>query len=159
MSNSYGLRDRNNIRIPIRYSSAESLAQNAGPGRDSARRQRAGKKDAITKRINQIHEIIEQGGSRTKLRSLEGHLQRLINEAYACHECLMGHLDSNDEEFSDTWVEELSLNVDTCIADINEYIEERLGDPHPVCPHWGLCRGGLISFLVPPLTVKVCQGK
>ena len=93
------------------------------------KRKRAGKKGLITKKILQIKQLIEERGSRTKLKFLHESLIMVKREAENLHVERMQLLPENDENYGDDWVEDISFNVDECSSEINEYLISRRDDP------------------------------
>ena len=92
------------------------------------KRKRNGKKWAITKYIQEINMLVAKNGSRTKLKYLREFLNESLKSAYTLHENFMLRLDEEDPDFSDHWIEELSVRVNTCFAAINSYLVEREND-------------------------------
>lgn len=93
-----------------------------------AKRKRNGKKHMITKMINEIEELVVNKGSRTKLKYLRSSLDDTLKHAIVLHEELMLLLPEDDPQFTDQWIEELSLRVNTCFADIEQYFADRKDD-------------------------------
>ena len=88
------------------------------------KRQRAGKKGSITKRIEQLNRLLSEGGSRTKIKYLHSAMIEVHNATKAICEQINVLMDSDDTD----WIEEVDLNVDTCTAEVNEYLEARKDD-------------------------------
>ena len=89
----------------------------------SLRRQRAGKKGLITKRIQQLDELTSQGGSRTRTTSLLQSLIEVKHEAKKINQSLED-LGEDTEDWMD-WMDEISLAIDNCKANIEEYLDSR----------------------------------
>ena len=79
----------------------------------SLRRQRAGKKGSITKRIQQLEELTRQGGSRTRTISLLQSLIEVKHEAKKINQSL-----EDLGEDTEDWMDEISLAIDNCKANI-----------------------------------------
>lgn len=92
------------------------------------KRKRNGKKWTITKSIQEIGSLIIKRGSRTKISYLKDYLSETLSSAYSLHEELMLQLEEDDSDFSDIWIEELSVRVNTCFAEIDSYLKEREND-------------------------------
>ena len=92
-------------------------------------RKRNGKKHRITKMIPEITTLVGQRGSRTQIRFLKTSLDETLKSAIEYHEALMILLPDDDPRFSDEWIEELALSVNTCIAAIEAYLNDRKDDP------------------------------
>ena len=73
--------------------------------------------------------LVAKNGSRTKLKHLRGFLNESLKSAYTLHENFMLRLDEEDPDFSDHWIEELSVRANTCFAAIDSYFVERENDP------------------------------
>ena len=121
----HNLRDRNKIQVPARY---RDLADENKQKLKQQKRKRAGSKTAITKRVHQILELIQEFGSRTKISFLHDELKHVLHEAIVRHEELMSMLEEDNEQFSDDWIEDLKLVVSTCSGDVNEYFQRRVDD-------------------------------
>ena len=89
------------------------------------KRIRAGKKGSITKRIDQLLALIEARGSRTKIKYLLSSMLEVFNATKeVCNELTSLTVDPDQE-----WFEEVSMRVDTCAADVRDYIDSRRCDP------------------------------
>ena len=88
-------------------------------------RLRAGKKGSITKRIDQLNKLINEGGSRTKVKYL---LTAMMGVHKAAKE-LSEEFDTLAAEPDLDWIEELNLRVDTCIGEVQDYISSRQNEP------------------------------
>ena len=88
------------------------------------RKQRGWKKGSITKRINQIEEIMKENGSRTRIRSLFDSMLEVRKDAKEINQKL-----EDLGEDTESWVDDLDYQVDNIKAKIDEYIELRQGDP------------------------------
>ena len=119
----HNLRDRALIYSPLRYTEQPQTWNSP----ETLRRKRGGKKGSITKRIKQIDEIIVKRGSRSKLMVLLEQLNVTLNDAIILHDALMEKIDKNEADYSDDYIEELSIEVDTCTSNVMEYLEERAG--------------------------------
>ena len=91
-------------------------------------RKRNGKKFVTTKMVAEIEQLISRRGSRTKLRYLRDSLNESLRDATTKHEELMLLLDEDDPNFNDYWIEEISLRVNTCLANISTYLRDREND-------------------------------
>ena len=121
------LRPRDQLRPPAGLMATLETDQSRTEAQ--IRRKRSGKKSSITRRIQEIDRIIKERGSRTKLQFLREGLEEVWKEAIELHEQLMQHLDQNDKEFSDDWIEELGIKVNTCLSNIHDYMIQRQNDP------------------------------
>ena len=97
-----------------------------------AKRRRAGKKSAITRKINEIKDLIHERGSRSKIKYLNEILKSNLKEAIERHEELMLLIEEDDPDFDDEWINDLSLSVDSCIAETERYFLDRIDDPDSV---------------------------
>ena len=88
-------------------------------------RLRAGKKGSITKRIDALHRLIEEGGSRTKIKYLLDALHKVHEETKELCEELNQLIAEPDNE----WMEAVTLRVDICASDVQDYINQRVLDP------------------------------
>ena len=88
------------------------------------RKQRGGKKGSITKRINQIEEIMKENGSRTRIRSLFDSLLEVRKDAKDINQKL-----KDLREDTENWMDDLDFQVDSIKAKIEEYLESRQADP------------------------------
>ena len=108
--------------------------QSEKPSLSHAKRRRGGKKSAITRKINEINNLVTERGSRTKIKYLRNILKTNLNEAIQLHEELMLLLDEKDPDFNDEWINNLSFTVDTCIAGTEKYFLDRIDDPDSTEP-------------------------
>ena len=92
-------------------------------------RKRAGKAAYIKKLINEIQRLINERGSRTKIRLMKDQIEKSFPDAYQLHEALMQILDEGDPNLNDEWITSLEFDIQTCYADIAEYLSQREGDP------------------------------
>lgn len=100
-----------------------------------AERKPAGKSSSITKRIKKIKENVEERGSRRKFTFLKDFLLQTLKEAITAHESLVELLGTNEKDFNDDWIGNLSLRVNTCYSEIECYFAERGNDtPSVVTP-------------------------
>ena len=79
---------------------------------------RAGKKGSITKRIEQLSRLVSEGGSRTKIKYL---LVALVEVVNATKDVCRGDPDQE-------WIEQVTMRVDTCAAEVQDYIDARKDD-------------------------------
>ena len=86
---------------------------------------RSSKKGWITKRVDQLNRLVSEGGSRTKIKHLHPILISKYNEVKDL--CLEISRLSNEDTTS--WLEEVEMRVDSCTADVNDYLEARKDDP------------------------------
>ena len=123
----YDLRSRDTLRPPSRYESQNQQqiqGQRVEDKVKTLKRKRADMKGLITKKIMQIKQLIEERGSRIKLKFLHESLIMVKREAENLHEELMHLLPENDEN----WVEDISFNVDEYSGEINGYLISRRDD-------------------------------
>ena len=85
---------------------------------------RAAKKGSITKRINEITQLINDNGSRTKVKFLLKALLKVKEEAQELDSKLASVTSDHDE----TWMEAENERCDTISADVEEYLEQRKDD-------------------------------
>ena len=123
----YNLRSRENFNVPGRY--LDDQKQKNDEGISKLKRKRSGKKSIITMKINQINKLIEEHGSRTKLKFLHGKLLEAQSEVTDLHEHLMEELAPDDPFFNDDWIAEIDIAVDECSSEVNEYLLSRVNDP------------------------------
>ena len=84
------------------------------------KRLRAGKKGSITKRITQLARLVSEGGSRSKIYYLYAALLEIHKATkILCEE--ISELTDDDRADAD-WIEDVTLNVDTCVAEVNAYL-------------------------------------
>ena len=79
-------------------------------------------------KINQINKLIEEHGSRTKLKFLYGKLLEAQSEVTDLHEQLMEELAPDDPLFNDDWIAEVNIAVDECSSEVNVYLLPRAND-------------------------------
>ena len=79
--------------------------------------------------IPEIKTLVGERGSRTQIRFLKTSLDETLKSAIEHHEALMILLPDDDPRFSDEWIEELALSVNTCFAVIEAYLNDRKDDP------------------------------
>ena len=118
------------------------------------KRQRAGKKSSIARRINTVKDIILHKGSRTKLQSHIRELYATLKSAGEIHENLMNFLNENDSEYSDDWLSELNENVDACNAEVLEYLIERGDDSDSLVSSFSSESEPLESDFEPPMPIS-----
>ena len=63
-------------------------------------------------KINQVNKLIEEHGSKTKLKFLHGKLLKAQTEITDLHEQLVEELAPDDPLFKDDWIAEVSIAVD-----------------------------------------------
>ena len=149
MIGGHNLRDRGILRAPDRY---------RDPPEDSRRqikelmRKRAGKKTAITGLIDNIGKLIEDYGSRTKIKYLQNDLHVAAEQVTLIHENLMSNLDEDNEEFSDDWIEQINLSISNCNGEIADYFERREGDPPSDNPSIAHCKNWIATGLTDSAT-------
>ena len=123
----YNFRSRENLNVPARY--RDDQKQKNDEAIDKLKRKRSGKKSIITMKINQINKLIEEHGSRTKLKFLHGKLLEAQSEVTDLHEQLMEEMAPDDPLFNDDWIAEVNIAVDECSSEVNEYLLSRANDP------------------------------
>ena len=123
----YNLRSRENFNVPARYLDDQKQKNDEGIGK--LKRKRSGKKSIITMKINQINKLIEEHGSRTKPKFLQGKLLEAQSEVTDLHEHLMEELAPDDPFLNDDWIAEIDIAVDECCSEVNEYLLSRVNDP------------------------------
>ena len=84
----------------------------------------AGKKGSITKRIEQLSRLMNEGGSRTKITFLKSALVEVLEAIKSSFEELLAISEDTDT----AWIEEVTFNADTCIAEVEDYIDARKDD-------------------------------
>ncbi len=87
---------------------------------------RTGKKGSITKRMNQINQMVDEGGSRRVIAALLGCLKRVFGEL---NEVCTQISNSSDEVDENNCIELIRANVDHCIAIAEDNLEARKNDP------------------------------
>ena len=95
----------------------------------TVKRQRTGKKSAVTRRVNVLHKMVNSRESRTRITFIRDELCKAVEAAAQCHERYMSLLDEEDMDFSDEWIEDLRMKVDLCISKVQEYLDERAHEP------------------------------
>ena len=90
---------------------------------------RNAKQNSIAKRIRYIIDIVDEHGSRTKLKSHTIHLERTFTETYIIHEELMPLLPEDSSEYADDLIEDLRLEIDLALSIVHEYLASRDGEP------------------------------
>ena len=100
-----------------------------GVAKKTLKRQRSGKKGAVTRRVNVLNSMIQTQGSRTRIKFIAEELTKSLENAAYCHEQYMLMLDENDPEFTDDWIEDLRMKVDLCISSVQEYLKGRIDEP------------------------------
>ena len=84
----------------------------------------AGKKGSITKRIDQLSRLVSEGGSRKKITVLTTALLEVHKATKVKFEELSTLMDNPNEE----WIEKVNHDVDSCIADVEDYFHARKDD-------------------------------
>ncbi len=85
---------------------------------------RTGKKSGITKRITKINQLINDNGSRTKIKFL-------MTALYECYRALK---DDCEELFQlmespdNAWLEDVKASIDECAGDVSEYLSTHQDD-------------------------------
>ena len=69
--------------------------------------------------MNQINKLIEEHGSRTKLKFLHGKLLEAQSEVTDLHEQLIEELSPDDPFFNDDWIAEVNIVVDAVVKSMN----------------------------------------
>ena len=80
-------------------------------------------------KINQMNNLIEGYGCKTKLKFLYGKLLEDQSEVTDLHQQLMEELAPDDPLFNDDWIAEVNIAVDECSSEVNEYLLSRANDP------------------------------
>ena len=93
------------------------------------KRKRTAQKSLITRKINQISQLITERGSRTKIRYLKDKLNDVLRETEIINEKMISMSDEASIETDPGWMEDVTFNVDTCNSDIQEYIDSRKDKP------------------------------
>eukprot|EP00112_Aurelia_sp_Birch-Aquarium-sp1_P014421 Seg3110.2 transcript_id=Seg3110.2/GoldUCD/mRNA.D3Y31 product="hypothetical protein" protein_id=Seg3110.2/GoldUCD/D3Y31 len=70
-------------------------------------------------------DIINKRGSRMQAKFHGQELARVFKEDTAAHEAFMEELDPNDDDYSDIWIEDIGFIVNSCNANLAEYLQER----------------------------------
>ena len=89
------------------------------------KKRRGVKKGSITRRINEIVKLINEQGSRTKVKSLLRFLLVVKQEV----EDIEQELADLDENHDESWIEAERERFDTVQADVDEYLTSRADDP------------------------------
>ena len=93
--------------------------------REKLKKRRANKRAAVTRRIKEIIDIINAGGSRRKVSELLKFLLTLRPEL----ETLDQEVERLDEDHDELWIEHERERLDTVQADVAAYLESRADDP------------------------------
>ena len=117
---------RENLNAPARYQEDQRKNEELI---SKLKRKRSGKKSIITMKINQMNKLIEERGSRTKLKFLHGKLLEAQSESTDLHEELMEELAPDDPLFNYDWIVEINVAIDGCSSEVNEYLLSRINDP------------------------------
>ena len=88
-----------------------------------ARRRRNGKQYRISKQILEIKQLISENCAHTKLKFLGCALSDDLTLAQEQHEILMSLLQTDDPEYDDVWISELTVDVYSCLIDISTHID------------------------------------
>ena len=91
---------------------------------EKLKRQRAGKKGSITKRIAQLTRLVSEYGSRTKIK----YLLEALHSVHEATKTVCEEISSLTDSADAGWIEEVNLTVDTCTAEVHEYLEARKDD-------------------------------
>ena len=126
MSN-YSLRARENLRPPGGIMA--TLENDQTRLMPKAKRKRSGKGNQIQHQIREIRELVTNRGSRTKLSYLKSSLNDSLKEAVFLHEAYLELLDESHKDYNDEWIDNLTLDINTCFADIDIYFQSRVNDP------------------------------
>ena len=89
------------------------------------KRKRTAEKSLITRKINQIRQLITERGSRIKILYLKDKLNDALRETEIINKELISMSDEVSIETDPGWMEDVTFNVDTCHSDIQEYIDSR----------------------------------
>ena len=90
------------------------------------KRSRTGKKGVITKRIQKLEGLVSECGKRKIIRPLLTGLERVFNElVQVCNE--ITHLSDDVDPLN--CIEEIRDNVEVCIIETKEHLEERKDEP------------------------------
>ena len=95
-----------------------SLIEKMSSNSEILRRRRAGKKSVVTKRINQIAEMIERGENTDLVVLHSDHLKNAYTEMEKAHEDYIGSLDESDKNHSYEWLADVQNMVDSCICSV-----------------------------------------
>ena len=115
-----------NLNVPARY--LDDQKQKNDEAISKLKRKRSGKKSIITMKINEINKLIEEHGSKTKLKFLHGKLFEAQIEVTNLHEQLMEELAPDNPLFNDFWIAEVDIAVDECSSEVNGYLLSRMND-------------------------------
>ena len=97
-----------------------------GKSLDQLKLSRRGKKGAITKMIVVINRLVSESGSRRKINALLAALMQVFEETQQVCERIAVLSEETDEL---NCLEEVRANIDECVADAKDYLEERADDP------------------------------
>ena len=90
------------------------------------KRQRAGKKGSITKRVNDLTRLVSESGSRTRIRFLH---DALLKVHQAVKDTCAELADLTPPEALDIeWLEKVNYVVESCSSEVHEYLEARKED-------------------------------
>ena len=121
----YQLRNRDTISKPARYTQETDTSKQI----TVLKRKRTGKKMLITKKINQINELVQQRSSRTKISYLRDSLNQVYADLIKENEEFMNLNPCIDEENCQEWILEIQFEIDTCNSTVQEYLDSRKDDP------------------------------
>ena len=93
------------------------------------KRKRTAKKSLITRKINQISQLITKRGSRTKILFLKDKLNDIFRETEIINEKMISMSDEASIETDPGWMEDVTFNVDTCNSDIQKHMDSRKDEP------------------------------
>ena len=88
-------------------------------------RKRAGKKSIVTRKINQINELIKEN---TESEVIGFHVEKLKQAMYnveSSHEEYVMTLDTKDKNYNDDWLVEIQEEVDNCIIAAEVHIKRQ----------------------------------
>ena len=122
----YNLRSMENLNVPARY--LDDQKQKNDEAVSKLKRKRSCKKSIITMKISEINKLIEEHGSKTKLKFLHGRLFEAQIEVTNLHEQLMEELAPDNPLFNDFWIAEVDIAVDECSSEVSEYLLSRMND-------------------------------
>ena len=78
----------------------------------------------VTRKINQISQLITERSSRTKILYLKDKLNDVFRETEIINEEMISMSDETDPG----WMKDVTFNVDTCNSDVQVYIDSRKDD-------------------------------
>ena len=93
------------------------------------KRKGTAEKSLITRKNNQISQLITERGSRTKILCLKDKLNDILRETEIINEEMISMPDETSIGTDPAWMEDVTFNVDTCNSNIQEYIDFRKDKP------------------------------